>query len=119
MKVKENKVGNIYIRKTKSNMFVCLKTLGDRLLLSSSGGTIMSGRDRSSKLAGEQLGFKVGKEAKLLGYSKVNLIIKGPIKYNIEGVLGGLREAGIMFQEMNLKLVKAHNGVRARKQKRK
>lgn len=115
----KKKEGFLFVRKTANNVFCCLKEVDGNILLSSSGGRLEKGRNRTTKIVGEHLGFKFAQKVKFLGFTEVNLIYIGLLKLNGEGFFRGLKRGGLTFNRIKFILKKKHGFMRRRKARRK
>tara|TARA_B100000780_G_scaffold223813_1_gene162969 strand:+ start:232 stop:648 length:417 start_codon:yes stop_codon:yes gene_type:complete len=112
------KCGSAYIHSSYNNTIVTITDeLGNTLSWASGGIVGFKGSRRSSAYAAQRAAGKAGRKARILGWTNVNLYLKGIGKGRYT-VMKGLRSSGIKVRSVTDITPLAHNGCRPPKKRR-
>jgi ribosomal protein S11 len=117
-----NKVANIYIKRTYTNIFVTLTDLNNKVIVCVSSGSadnsISNRRRKKIALAVEKIILLLNHFFKLYEIKYVNVILKMKIKAHVYTLLTKLVYYGLIVLSISSRKIIAHNGVKGRRLRR-
>jgi len=117
-----NKTGNIYIKRTYTNIFITLTDLNNKVIVCVTSGsadnTITNRRRKKIALAVEKIVSTLNYFLKLYEIKFINIILKMKVKAHVYTLLTKLVYFGIIILSICSKKLIAHNGVKGRRLRR-
>lgn len=117
----ENKIANIYIRKTYTNIFITLTDLNNKVIIcQTSGSSDIYTNKRRKRIAQavEKIMINIYHYIKLHKITHIHVILKMKIKSHVYTLLSKLHYYGIFVLSICSKRLVAHNGIKGRNLRR-
>jgi len=114
---KNNKIANLYIRRTFTNIFVTLCDLNNKVIICKTSGSsdnIRSKRRKRIAQAVEKIMIYIRKTMRLYNLNNLNLILKMKIKSHVYTLLNKIKYYSLNILKISLRRPIAHNGVKGR-----
>jgi len=114
------KMVRLILKFTSNNIFLTVSDTNNKILTYFSSGSVgFSGPTRTTSFASEQIVAKACKFLKKKHFEYVHLIVlSGIFNYKSKSVLDSIMSHGVQVRALTYRIGVAHNGIRARKTKR-
>lgn len=113
----KNKIGNIYIRRTYTNVFITLCDLNNKVITCKTSGSsdkFTNKRRKRISQAVEKIILNIKKTIKLYNITKLHVILKMKVKSHVYTLISKLKYYGIIILSICSKRKLSHNGVKGR-----
>lgn len=111
-------IHQIHIQSTLSNTIITVTDIqGNTKITASAGSLGFTNSRKSTTYASQSTAEHIAKQCVLLGYSEVEVILKG-IGFGKESALRGLVQNGLFIRKIQDQTPIPHNGCRLRKKRR-
>jgi ribosomal protein S11 len=113
----KNKIANIYIKRSFTNIFITLCDLNNKVIICKTSGSSDSFTNKRRKRisqAVEKIILKIKKTIKLYNIVKLHIILKMKIKSHVYTLINRLKYYGLIILSICSKRKMSHNGVKGR-----
>lgn len=118
----KNKMANIYIRRTYTNVFVTLTDMKNNVVICITSGsadkTLTNRRKKRIAQAVEQIVLAMNYFFRLYEIKSLNIILKMRVKAHVYTLISKLINLGLSILSISSRRLIAHNGVKGRRLRR-